>query len=114
EVSRLLGHPSAARIRRAASEPDAATRVGDEEQRVVATQERTLDGKEIARDDARGLRSQELAPARSATPRSRRKLRLGEQSADAGRRHLEAELAQLAADPPVAPARILAREPQHQ
>src|SRR6266542_4099746 len=37
-----------------------------------------------------------------------------ENTADARRRHAEAELGQLAVDPPMAPARILTREPQHQ
>ena len=101
-------------LRGAAGEPDAPAAVGDEEQRVVAAQEHALDGEEIARDDARRLRVQELAPARPAAPRRRLQSRSSEKTADAGRRHPEAELAQLAADPPMAPARILAREPQHQ
>ena len=92
----------------------ARTGVFDEEQRVVAAQEQALDGEEIAGDDARSLRVQELAPARPLAPWRRLKLRLGEQPADAGRRHPEAELGQLAADPPMTPARILAREPQYQ
>src|SRR6266480_3572980 len=50
----------------------------------------------------------------TVAPRRRLKLRLGQQPADAGRRHPEAELGQLAADPPMAPARILACEPQYQ
>jgi hypothetical protein len=69
EVTRLLGDPVTARILRAAREPDAPARVPDEEQHVVAAQKRRLDGEEIAGDDARRLRSQELAPAWSAAPR---------------------------------------------
>jgi hypothetical protein len=38
------------------SEPDAAAAVENEEQRVVAAQDHTLDGEEIAGDDARSLR----------------------------------------------------------
>src|SRR6266540_4068714 len=114
EVARLLGYPGAAGIARAAGKPDAPAAVGDEEQRVVAAQEHALDGEEIAGDDARRLRVQELAPARPRAPRRRLKVRAGEQPADACRRYPGAELAQLAANPPVAPARILAREPSHQ
>src|SRR5207245_280334 len=75
EVARLLGDPGAGGIRRAAGQPDAPTAVGDEEQRVVAAQEHALDGKEIARDDARSLHSQELAPTRTGAPRRRLQLR---------------------------------------
>src|SRR6266536_837485 len=114
KVARLLGYPGAAGITRAAGEPDAPAAVGDEEQRVVAAQEHALDGEEIAADDARRLRVQELAPARPCAPRRRIESRPSKKTADACRRHPEAELAQLAAEPPVAPARILAREPQHQ
>src|SRR6266540_2813038 len=112
KVARLLGYPGAAGITRAAGEPDAPAAVGDEEQRVVAAQEHALDGEEIAADDARRLRVQELAPARPCAPRRRIDSRPSKKTADAGRRHPQAELAQLAADPPVAPARILARKPQ--
>src|SRR5207244_2100116 len=46
-------------------EPDAPAAVGDEEQRVVAAQEYTLDREEVAGDDACCLGVQELAPART-------------------------------------------------
>src|SRR6266545_2555284 len=86
----------------------------DEEQHVVKTQKHRLDGEEITGDDARCLRPQELAPARPCAPRRRLQPPSCEKTADARRRDAEAELGQLAADPPMAPARILAREPQHQ
>jgi hypothetical protein len=78
EVARLLGDPITARILRAAGKPDAPARERDEEQHVVPAQKRGLDGEEIAGDDARRLRSQELAPARSAAPRRRLQLRFDE------------------------------------
>jgi hypothetical protein len=37
--------------------------VRDEEQHVIAAQEHAFDVEEVARDDARGLGAQELAPA---------------------------------------------------
>ena len=61
----------------AAGEPDAPVCVGDEEQDVVAAQEHALDGEEVAGDDARRLRAQELAPARTRSPRRRLQLRRG-------------------------------------
>jgi hypothetical protein len=73
-----------------------------------------LNREEIAGDDARRLRAQKLAPTRPAAPRRRLQPRPTEKTADARWRHPEAELAQLAADPPMAPARILPRQPQHQ
>jgi hypothetical protein len=60
-----LGHPGAGRIGRAASQPDAPAGMRDEEQDVVVTQEDALDRQEVARDDARRLRAQELTPAQS-------------------------------------------------
>jgi hypothetical protein len=81
---------------------------------VVTAQEDTLDREEVARYDARRLRSQKLAPARPRASRCRLEPGSGEKTTDARRRDVEAELGQLATDPPVAPARILAREPQHQ
>src|SRR6266516_423202 len=62
---------------------EAAAAVGEEEQRVVAAQEHALDREEVARDDARSLRSQELAPTRAAAPRRRLQPRVSEQPADA-------------------------------
>ena len=58
--------------------------------------------------------AQELAPARPGAPRRRLEPSCEQQPADRARRDAEAELEQLAGDPPVAPARILARQPQHQ
>jgi hypothetical protein len=65
EVACLLGDPGAGGICRAAGKPDAAACVRDEEQDVVAAQEHALDGEEGARNDARRLDAQELAPART-------------------------------------------------
>jgi transposase InsO family protein len=49
EVARLLGHPGAGWVGRAAGQPDAAARMGDEEEGVVAAQEHALNGEEVAR-----------------------------------------------------------------
>src|SRR5262249_26764271 len=77
EVACLLGYPGAGRVGRAAGEPDAPARMRDEEEHVVAAKHDAFDGEEIAGDDARRLRAQELTPARSRPPRRRLQRRLG-------------------------------------
>ena len=114
EVARLLGDPAAVRVRGRACEVDAAGLQLDEEQHVVAAQQRGLDGEEVASDDARRLRAQELTPARPRTPWRRSKAGACEQPANRARRNRHAELAELAGDPLVAPTRVLARQPQHE
>ncbi len=114
EVARLLlDNPGSAGIRRAAGEPDAPARMRDEED-VVAAQKPARDREEAAGDDARCLPAKELAPVRACASRRWLQPCPGEQTADARRRDAESELAQLAADPAMTPARILACEPQHQ
>jgi hypothetical protein len=93
---------------------DAAAWMGDEEEHVEAPQQDRLDGEEVAGDNARACVAQEVTPSWANAARSRLNAGTREQSADAGRRHCEAELGQLAADPSVTPARVLPREPQHQ
>jgi predicted AlkP superfamily phosphohydrolase/phosphomutase len=81
EVARLLGHSGASWVGGAASEPDTAAAVRDEEQRVVAAQQHALDGKEIAGDDSGCLRPQKRAPARAVAPGRRLQFGLSEQPA---------------------------------
>jgi hypothetical protein len=84
----------------------------DEEQHLVAAQQRGLDSEEVTRDNARGLSAQELTPAGPRTPGRRTKSRVGEQPANRARRHPNAELIELTGDQLITPARVLAREPQ--
>jgi hypothetical protein len=74
----------------------------DEEQDVIPAQEHALHGEEVARDDARRLGAQELAPIRTRPPRGRVESRAGEQPTDRRGRYPQAELGELAADPPMA------------
>lgn len=60
------------------------------------------------------MRPQEAAPGLGIAPRRRRQAGPGEDVADRARRDANAELAQLAGDPQVAPARVLASEPDDQ
>jgi hypothetical protein len=77
------------------------------------TQDR-LDCEEVTRNDAGRLRAQELAPARPAAARRRLVTDASKKPPDARRRDDEAELAQLATDPAMTPAWVLARNPEHQ
>jgi hypothetical protein len=77
EVARLLRDPAPIRIFAGAGEADAAALKLDEEEHVVPTQEGSLDREEVARQDARRLLAQELAPSRPRAPlRSRESKRL--------------------------------------
>jgi hypothetical protein len=114
EVARLLGDPGAGRIGRAAREVDAAALEFDEEEHVEAAQRDRLDGEEVAGEHAGGLLVEEFAPAWARAP-GRGPKPVGKQDApDRARRDAQAELAQLAGDPRVAPAWVLAGEAQHE
>jgi hypothetical protein len=60
-------------MRTAAGEVDAPTLKLDEEEHVVAAQEGGLDREEVAGDDARRLRTEELAPGGACASRRRTK-----------------------------------------
>ena len=114
EVARLLGDPCPARVLGDAGEANPARVELDEEQHVEAPQPHRVDGQEVARDHALRLRAQERPPRRARPPRRRRDPAALQHRAHRRRGNPQPELAQLADDPPVAPARVLAREPQNQ
>jgi hypothetical protein len=114
EVARLLGHPGAGRVGRAARQMDAATFELDEEQDVQAAERDRLDGEEIAREHARRLLAEELAPARACTHEGRLETRSEQDAPHRAWRRAQAEPELLAGDPRVAPTRVLACEPQHE
>jgi hypothetical protein len=78
-----------------------------------AAQEHALEGEEIAGADAGRLGAQELAPARTRPPRGRAQSGAREQPPNRCWRYPQAEFRELTADSPMAPAWILACEPQH-
>src|SRR2546430_15689744 len=61
-----------------------------------------------------GLLAEELSPVRPGAPGRRRKPGGNKEAPDRAGRDTQAELEQLAGDPRVAPARVLAREAQHE
>ena len=62
ELAGLLGDPGAGRVGGAAGEVDASAAEFDEEEHVQPLQRDRLDGEEVDREHARGLRSQEGTP----------------------------------------------------
>jgi hypothetical protein len=86
EVARLLHDPATARMGSTAREMDTSTLELDEEEHVVATQERRFDREEVACEHARGLLAQELAPGGPRTPWRRQKAGSGEYPTNGARR----------------------------
>ena len=64
-MPRLLRHPFAVGMRRAAGQVHATTGDSDEEQHVEPLEPDGVDGEEIHGNDALGVRAQELTPRRT-------------------------------------------------
>ncbi len=73
-----------------------------------------VDGEKVGRQDAGSLRPQEVAPAQAEPAPGRIEPRAGEDPADRRGRDPDAETGELAPDPRVPPARVLAGEAQDQ
>src|SRR6266540_1725010 len=114
EVACLLGHPAAIRVGRDPGQVDAPGRKLDEKEHVEALQEERVDGEEVALQEARRLSPQELAPVLLEPLRRRLDPRLLQNRPDGARGQLDPKPDQLTLDPPVAPARVLPREPHHE
>src|SRR5262249_40881295 len=112
EVARFLRDPGASRVGGAAGEVDAAAAELDEEEDVVAAQSDRVNGEEVARQHARRLLAQELAPAWSVASRCRLQSWCQREPPDGAGRDVHAQLEQFAGDSRGAPARVLARHAQ--
>jgi hypothetical protein len=86
----------------------------DEEEHVQPLQRDRLDGEEVDCEHALRLCAQERSPGESASRAGRAEARLMEDLLYRRGGDGDAEAVQLAGDPLVAPARILAREAKHQ
>jgi hypothetical protein len=82
----------------------------DEHLHVQALAQHGVDVQETDREDPGGLGVQELPPGGARAARRRIDARGVQDLPDGGRRHGDAELHQLALDPPMAPQRILPRQ----
>jgi hypothetical protein len=115
QVARLLGCPRAGRVRHAGDELDPAALERDEKEDVDPSQPGGLDGtEEITGKRRRSVLTQELPPRELASLRRRRQPMAPKNRAHRCRRHADTEAPQLADDPPVTPARVLASEPHNQ
>jgi hypothetical protein len=94
-------------------QPAAATQL-DEEEDVEPCRQDGVDGEDVAREHARRLAADELAPGDAGSLASGSESCLARELADRRRRDAESERAELAGDPLVAPAAVLARESQDQ
>src|SRR5436305_297087 len=75
----------------------------------IATARDRLDREEVDREHARSLRSEEGTPGQSRTFAGRAESRFAQDLRNGRRRDGDAEPVQIAGDPLVAPARVLAR-----
>jgi hypothetical protein len=92
----------------------AVTLVLDDDEDVEAAQEHGVDVGEVDREDRMGLRGQELSPGRPGPAGRGIESRVLEDLPDGRGCHGMAESDQLALDPSVAPAGILAGHLQHE
>src|SRR5262249_12417614 len=114
QVARLLSHPAAVGVGRDPGEVDAACRELDEEEDVEALAEERVEGEEVALEDARCLRAEELCPGLLEPSGRRLAPRLLEDLPDGAGGECDPEPDQLALNPPVPPAWVFARELQHE
>lgn len=91
----------------------AATQV-DEKEDVESGREYGVDGKEVACEHARRLAADELAPGDAGSLASGSEACFAQELADRRRRDAEAERAEFARDPLVAPAAVFACQPEDQ
>ena len=114
EVPSLLKHPRSIGVAGARDVLDPAATNTDEHEHVQPTQQDGVDGEEVAGEHRRRVLAHERAPGETITLRRRRDTGLLQDVPDERRRHLDAELAQFANDPEIAPAGVLTREPHDQ
>src|SRR5436190_15716982 len=110
QVARLLQHPGRVRLAGDRELLEAAAPVREEDEHVEAAQPDGLDGEEVAGEDRLTLRSKEAAPGVSIALWRRWQTCLDQDVAHGTRRDRDAERAQLASDPKLAAAQVLARE----
>jgi hypothetical protein len=110
EPARLLRDPGVAWMLGAARDVHPAATKLDEEEDVEPCREDGVDGEDVAREHARGLAADELAPGNAGSLASGSEPCFAQELADRRRRDAESERAEFARDPLVAPAAVLARE----
>jgi len=114
EVAGLLGDPGAVGFAGDTETQDASRLQVQEEQHVDRLEPHGLNGEEVAGDDTSCLRTHELPPRRTVSPRGRPEPRTTKERADRGGGDSDAEFAQLALDAHASPMWVLARQPKDQ
>jgi len=107
EIPCLLGDEGAVRVPRCAGYVNAAGADLDEEQHVEGLEEGGFHGEEVTCQDALGLGTQELGPARTGSAGCGSESLFEKDSPNGGCPHMDAEFAELALDPDVAPTGVL-------
>jgi len=110
QMPRLLHHPVAGGMCRAAGEMHTATANLDEEQDVQRLEPNGLDGEEVGSQDLLSVLPQELAPGASTTLGRWWKVVAPEHGTDRFVRAAQAELEQLTLDAAIAPAWVFASQ----
>jgi pimeloyl-ACP methyl ester carboxylesterase len=102
------------RVARAGDVLDPAAADRDEDEHVQPPKPDGVDSEEVAGEDRLAVPAQERAPAQPIALRRGRHAGGRKHAAHQRRRHVDAELAQFADDPDIAPGRVLARQPHDQ
>jgi hypothetical protein len=114
QVTGLLGHPRPGRVGGHPEDVDPAAGNLDHKQHVQTPEQHRVDVEEVAGQDPLGLRGQELPPAQARAAWRRVDARPLEQQPHGAWRELVTKPCQFAMDAPVAPGRVLSRDPQDQ
>jgi hypothetical protein len=112
QVARLLQHPGAVGVARAGHVLNPAAADADEDQYIQPPQQYGVDGQEVAGECRRSVLAQERAPVLLVALGRRRNTRRSQDVAYQRGGDADAEFAQLADDPDIAPTGVLARQSQ--
>jgi hypothetical protein len=113
QVSSLLGDPGPDRVNRDTHDVDGPGDVLDEEQHTDPFEKHCVDMEQVTGEDPLGLGLQELAPARSRPSGCGIQSGTFEDVPHRAGRNPDTDAGELAADPLIAPSRVLSSQLQH-
>lgn len=109
----MLGNPDSGRVGRDTHDMDGPSGVLDEEQHIDPLPEHRVDMEQVTGEDPLGLGLQELGPTRSCPSGCGIQASTFEDVPHRAGRHPNTDPGELAADPLIAPSRVLSSQPQH-